>query len=125
MSANVTIDGRPVEIERKYLIELPSDEQLGIIEKLDGYDRSEIEQIYLEGDEGGRIRKRTYTHIAKRSAEPLSFGLRAYQHYRGCSCILMLLYNTLGKKGDLRPASKSVYRNGQRILGGKGILHSR
>lgn len=64
MAANI-IDGKPVEIERKYLIELPGEEQLEIIASLDGYSSSKIEQIYLDGDEGGRIRKRVYPDITR------------------------------------------------------------
>lgn len=56
------IDGKPVEIERKYLITPPDDTVLETISRCGGYDRSDIEQIYITGEngEGGRIRRREF-----------------------------------------------------------------
>ncbi len=56
------IDGKPVEIERKYLITPPDDNVMSIIKACKSYDSSVIEQIYITGEhgEGGRIRKREY-----------------------------------------------------------------
>ncbi len=55
-------DGRPVEIERKYLITPPDRNTMDIIEKCPRYDCSRIEQMYINGEngEGGRIRRREY-----------------------------------------------------------------
>ena len=56
------IDGRPVEIERKYLITPPDDHTMSMMRACEGYDSSKIEQIYITGEhgEGGRIRRREY-----------------------------------------------------------------
>ncbi len=50
-----TADGRPLEIERKYLIDFPD---LNVIASQPDYSRSDIEQAYLA--EGGRVRMRRY-----------------------------------------------------------------
>ncbi|MBQ2152074.1 MAG: CYTH domain-containing protein [Clostridia bacterium] len=60
MAKNVTIDGKNVEIERKFLIKMPDIQKL---RKMDNYSESYIEQIYISqtGDfEGSRIRFRKY-----------------------------------------------------------------
>lgn len=48
-----------LEIERKFIIEMP---ELTVLEKIEGYTRSEILQIYLKSSprKTRRIRKRTY-----------------------------------------------------------------
>ncbi len=50
----------PVEIERKYIIVMPSAD---LLSSCDGYTVSDIEQTYLESDEGvtRRVRKRSYS----------------------------------------------------------------
>ena len=60
MSNNVYINGRSVEIERKYLIKMPDTE---ILKAQPGYSGSYIEQMYISGEGsfgGDRIRKREY-----------------------------------------------------------------
>lgn len=53
-------NGRPVEIERKYLIYIP---EISLLEGCEGYESSEIEQLYLQ--QGGRIRKRKFADGCK------------------------------------------------------------
>ncbi len=55
-------DGKPLEIERKYLIAPPDEKTMDIIRACPGYDCSRIEQMYITGEngEGGRIRRRDY-----------------------------------------------------------------
>ena len=60
MAKNVFKDGRPVEIERKYLIKIPD---VDILINQKNYNSSVIEQMYISDDgeyKGGRIRKREY-----------------------------------------------------------------
>ena len=60
MANNVFKDGKPVEIERKYLIKMPD---MNVLRNQSNYDSSDIEQVYIIGDgerEGGRIRKRQF-----------------------------------------------------------------
>ncbi|MBQ2605063.1 MAG: hypothetical protein II589_08590 [Clostridia bacterium] len=60
MAKNITIDGKPVEIERKLLIKMPDMSQL---KKMENYSESYIEQIYISqtGEfDGNRIRSRRY-----------------------------------------------------------------
>lgn len=60
MANGVFKDGIPVEIERKYLIKIPD---MNVVRNQQGYECSEIEQVYITGDgerSGGRIRKRNY-----------------------------------------------------------------
>ncbi len=62
-----TIGGRPVEIERKYLITPPDGETMKRIMTCEGYDVSRIEQMYITGEhgEGGRIRRREYKDVCR------------------------------------------------------------
>ncbi|MDE7390136.1 MAG: hypothetical protein K2M82_04255 [Lachnospiraceae bacterium] len=65
MANDVFINGKPVEIERKYLIEMP---ELSVVASQPNYSISEIEQAYITDDgvrEGGRIRKRKYADCCK------------------------------------------------------------
>lgn len=60
MEEKVFINGRPAEIERKWLIKIPD---IKILEKQDMYNVSSIEQIYISDDRsagGSRIRKRDF-----------------------------------------------------------------
>ena len=50
--------GKPLEIERKYLVEMPD---MNIVQKCEGYQKSHIEQLYLDKPAEGRIRKREYS----------------------------------------------------------------
>lgn len=54
----VMLNGKPVEIERKYIIDIPDENTMSILRSCEGYERSYIEQMYLNC--GGRIRKRAY-----------------------------------------------------------------
>ncbi len=62
-----TINGREVEIERKYIVVPPSDAELDIIRSLDGFSESFIEQIYITDINGGnaRIRRRRFDDVCK------------------------------------------------------------
>lgn len=65
MANGVYVDGHPVEIERKFLVEIPDIE---LLKKQDNYNSSAIEQIYISGDgvcTGGRIRKREFSNGCK------------------------------------------------------------
>ena len=65
MANNVFVDGRPVEIERKYLIMIPD---MSIVMAQENYSSSRIEQMYLCSEDkyaGDRIRKREYTDGCK------------------------------------------------------------
>ena len=60
LSYKVYLDGKPVEIERKWLISFPD---IKILEKQENYSVSSIEQLYITGNEnsvGDRLRKRDY-----------------------------------------------------------------
>lgn len=64
------MEKKGIEIERKYIIEMP---EISVMEKMEGYTRSEIRQIYLKAQNGKthRIRSRstsgitTYTETTK------------------------------------------------------------
>ncbi len=60
--AKPMVDGKPVEIERKYLITPPDEKTMRTLSESEGYTSSYIEQIYITGEngEGGRIRRRDY-----------------------------------------------------------------
>lgn len=65
MAKNVFKDGRPVEIERKYLIKIPD---LEVLKNQPNYNSSAIEQMYIADNgeyKGGRIRKREYASGCK------------------------------------------------------------
>lgn len=60
MANHIFKDGKPVEIERKYLIKMPD---VCVLECQPNYGSSRIEQAYIKGDgvhKGGRIRKRQF-----------------------------------------------------------------
>ena len=61
------LNGRPVEIERKYLITPPNDSIIEILKNCEGYSSSAIEQIYITDKNGqyGRIRKRQFDDICR------------------------------------------------------------
>lgn len=65
MANNVFVDGRPVEIERKFLVRIPD---MSVVKSQENYSSSYIEQMYLCGGEkgiGDRIRKREYSDFCK------------------------------------------------------------
>lgn len=65
MAGKIFRDGKPVEIERKYLIKMPD---ISVLKAQPNYSRSYIEQAYISGDgksTGGRIRKRQYDDVCK------------------------------------------------------------
>lgn len=60
MANNVFLNGKPVEIERKYLIKIPD---IAVLKTQSGYNSSFIEQIYIAENgrfNGDRIRKRVF-----------------------------------------------------------------
>ncbi len=73
-----TADGKPLEIERKYLIEIPD---LDVLSSQPNYSRSEIEQIYLS--EGGRIRMRRYLTLTEdNSGDCTAEKVKYYRTYK-------------------------------------------
>lgn len=56
------VDGRPVEIERKYLVAPPDEAAMSAVRACSGYSSSGIEQQYVTGDHGenARIRRREF-----------------------------------------------------------------
>ena len=53
----VTADGRPLEIERKYLIEYPD---IGWLEAFPGMEKAEITQVYFDTEEDRKLRVREW-----------------------------------------------------------------